>query len=99
MSALLLWLALTAWGTIAALVVVESARSIRRYAWPRLRCRTGHHRETVRVERRVVGFFRADAFVEFRCLDCPHVRPLYSGLRFTPSRRYAVLRRPKGSPA
>ena len=55
-----------------------------RRLWRWLCCRTGHHRETVRL------FYSNPGFVELLCVDCFAHRDILIGAIRTPSRRYAL---------
>jgi hypothetical protein len=97
-----MWLALTAWGTIAALFVLRGALAL----WRPICCLMGHHRETVRdcvVYTTLPNPYGYSIVMhegmEWECCNCFHRRQLAASLTPTPSRRYAVLRRPKGSRA
>ena len=67
--------------------------------WHRVRCATGHHRETVMPTREwrpdttmpLPGCYTVQTCLVLRCMDCATERPLFGGpLVLTPSRRYAL---------
>jgi hypothetical protein len=84
----LAWIGLTILGSgaVCLLGLLDYLRGL----GPRLRCLTGHHRETI------ISNVATRGWVHLVCMDCHRLHPLYEGVIFTPSRKYAIRRRPKG---